>query len=100
MKAREQPEQNHLGLDIREKLTDRANAWAKEVGCERNVHFMMSNATVSLSNILSTYPGKVRNRERRRRNSGRGADRQCPPEKGGDASRRVVFGWTRSRHIC
>mmetsp|Transcript_11142 Transcript_11142/g.23250 ORF Transcript_11142/g.23250 Transcript_11142/m.23250 type:complete len:359 (-) Transcript_11142:459-1535(-) len=59
MKAKGQPSQNHLGLDIREKLTDRGNAWAKEVGCDRNVHFMMSNATVSLSNILSTYPGQV-----------------------------------------
>jgi hypothetical protein len=47
-------------LDIRVKLTERANAWAAEVGCESNVHFMMSNGTVSFSNILSNYPGKVR----------------------------------------
>lgn len=50
---------NLLGLDIRSKLMDRANEWAKILELQNSVHFMMANATVSLESMLATYPGPL-----------------------------------------
>ncbi|CAL8460862.1 g393 [Coccomyxa elongata] len=50
---------NLLGLDIRSKLMERANEWAKILELQNNVHFMMANATVSLESMLATYPGPL-----------------------------------------
>lgn len=38
---------------------ERANEWARYLGIEKSVHFVMSNVTVSLEVMLSTYPGIV-----------------------------------------
>ncbi|KAK9909195.1 hypothetical protein WJX75_008585 [Coccomyxa subellipsoidea] len=50
---------NLLGLDIRNKLMERANEWAKLLDLHKSVHFMMANATVSLESMLATYPGPL-----------------------------------------
>jgi hypothetical protein len=46
-------------LDIRTKLTNRANSWAEEVGVHGNTHFMMANATINVTNIVADYAGSV-----------------------------------------
>ncbi|EIE25586.1 S-adenosyl-L-methionine-dependent methyltransferase, partial [Coccomyxa subellipsoidea C-169] len=50
---------NLLGLDIRAKLMERANEWARILELQNSVHFMMANATVSLESMLATYPGPL-----------------------------------------
>lgn len=50
---------NALGLEIREPIIKRANEWAGHLGLADRVHFVRSNATVSISSLLSTYPGPV-----------------------------------------
>ena len=49
---------NHLGLEIREPLVTRANAWVKKLNL-RNCHFIHCNANVSLENILKNYHGDI-----------------------------------------
>ena len=50
---------NALGLEIREPIIKRANEWAMHLGLDSRVHFVRSNATVSIESMLSTYPGPV-----------------------------------------
>ena len=50
---------NALGLEIREPIIKRANEWAMHLGLDARVRFVRSNATVSISSLLSTYPGPV-----------------------------------------
>ncbi|XP_057515113.1 uncharacterized protein LOC130796753 isoform X1 [Amaranthus tricolor] len=49
---------NYLGLEIRKKLAERANIWAKELGLY-NAYFMFANATVSFQQLASSYPGPL-----------------------------------------
>ncbi|XP_057841478.2 uncharacterized protein LOC131051075 isoform X9 [Cryptomeria japonica] len=49
---------NFLGLDIRDKLVQRSQFWAKELAI-KNIHFMVANATVSFGALISTYPGPL-----------------------------------------
>lgn len=51
--------QNCLGLEIRDPAIDRANRWANQLGYHRRVRFVRANATVSLTSMLSTYPGPI-----------------------------------------
>eukprot|EP00884_Botryococcus_braunii_P022195 jgi/Botrbrau1/865/Bobra.0352s0055.2 len=53
------PTYNLLGLDIRHKLVDRGNEWARLAGLSGRVRFETANATVSLASLLSTYPGPL-----------------------------------------
>jgi tRNA (guanine-N7-)-methyltransferase len=41
------------------QLVDRANKWAETLDYHKEVHFVFTNATVSLANLLSTYPGPL-----------------------------------------
>ncbi|QDZ24654.1 tRNA (Guanine-N(7)-)-methyltransferase [Chloropicon primus] len=50
---------NFFGVDIRGKLIERSNKWAKLLGVDSNVHYFTTNATVSFESALSKYPGKV-----------------------------------------
>ncbi|GLT54033.1 hypothetical protein SLA2020_272670 [Shorea laevis] len=57
--AKRNPEvRNYLGLEIRQKLVNRANLWMKELALS-NVHFLFANATVSFDQLVSTYPGPL-----------------------------------------
>lgn len=58
MRARQEPEVNFLGVDIRQKLVTRANAWAEELGLA-NVHFATANATVSLGEWFRSLPAPL-----------------------------------------
>ncbi|URE09297.1 Putative methyltransferase [Musa troglodytarum] len=49
---------NYLGLEIRQKLVERSQFWAEELGLA-NIHFMFANATVSFEPLVSTYPGPL-----------------------------------------
>lgn len=49
---------NHLGIEIREALVTRANAWKNKMEL-KNCFFVFANANVSLDDMLSTYPGEV-----------------------------------------
>ncbi|XP_026409419.1 uncharacterized protein LOC113304502 [Papaver somniferum] len=49
---------NYLGLEIRQKLVDRAQLWVKELSLS-NIYFMFANATVCFDQIVSTYPGPL-----------------------------------------
>lgn len=49
---------NFLGLDIREKLVERSQFWAKELTLA-NTHFMVANATFTFGTLVSTYPGPL-----------------------------------------
>ncbi|GMH17455.1 hypothetical protein Nepgr_019296 [Nepenthes gracilis] len=49
---------NYLGLEIRQKLVKRANFWVKELALH-NTYFLFANATVSLQQLLSSYPGPL-----------------------------------------
>ncbi|GBF99595.1 tRNA (guanine-N(7)-)-methyltransferase [Raphidocelis subcapitata] len=50
---------NYLGLEIRRPLVDRANEWARQLGCAGRVRYVFANATVSLRGILEGYPGPI-----------------------------------------
>ena len=50
---------NFFGMDIRHKLIDRSNKWARLMGVEENVFYLSTNATVSFESVLREYPGKV-----------------------------------------
>lgn len=39
------------------QLVDRAQEWARRLGCDKDVAFVFANATVSLGTILQSYPG-------------------------------------------
>lgn len=54
-----EPGRNALGLEIRDPIIKRANEWAKHLGLDSRVHFVRSNATVSIATMLETYPGPV-----------------------------------------
>jgi tRNA (guanine-N7-)-methyltransferase len=41
------------------QLVDRANKWAEVLGCSGSVHYVFTNATISLAPMLSSYPGRV-----------------------------------------
>lgn len=49
---------NVLGLEIREKLVQRAQAWSDRLGL-RNCRFIFTNATVSWQSLLHSYPGPI-----------------------------------------
>ncbi|XP_060963376.1 uncharacterized protein LOC133032921 [Cannabis sativa] len=49
---------NYLGLEIREKLVNRAQYWVKEINLD-NVHFIYANATNSFKQVVSNYPGPL-----------------------------------------
>lgn len=49
---------NVLGMEIRQKLVDRAQAWAARLQL-RNCHFIFTNATVSWRSLLDSYPGPI-----------------------------------------
>eukprot|EP00927_Polykrikos_kofoidii_P058545 TRINITY_DN53115_c0_g1_i1.p1 TRINITY_DN53115_c0_g1~~TRINITY_DN53115_c0_g1_i1.p1 ORF type:complete len:439 (+),score=63.88 TRINITY_DN53115_c0_g1_i1:32-1318(+) len=49
---------NVLGLEIREKLVDRAQAWTERLGLT-NCRFLFTNVTVSWKSLLHTYPGPI-----------------------------------------
>lgn len=54
------PPYNLLGIEIRGKLVERANAWAKQLGIDRRARFLDGNATVSLpAGLLREYPGPL-----------------------------------------
>jgi len=55
----EMPEHNFLGLEIRSPVIDRANRWAEALNLSDRVHFVLSNATVSLEHMLASYPGSI-----------------------------------------
>ena len=50
---------NHLGLEIRTPLVERANLWAKGKGLDRKVKFVTSSANVSLTTVIQGYPGPI-----------------------------------------
>lgn len=52
------PRANVLGLEIREKLVERAQAWSERMGL-RNCRFLFTNATVSFKSLLESYPGPI-----------------------------------------
>ncbi|KAF5451866.1 hypothetical protein F2P56_026928 [Juglans regia] len=57
--AKRHPEvRNYLGLEIRQKLVNRADFWVKELALD-NVHFLFANAMVSFNQLVSTYPGPL-----------------------------------------
>lgn len=49
---------NFLGLDIRDKLVERSQFWAKELTLS-NIDFMVANATFTFGTLVSTYPGPL-----------------------------------------
>lgn len=51
---------NALGLEIRDPIIKRANEWSKNLGLDKRVHFVRSNATVSIKTLLETYPGPIK----------------------------------------
>jgi tRNA (guanine-N7-)-methyltransferase len=54
--AQEQPDWNFLGVEIRQALVERANAWRDELGLD-NVHFLFANINVSLRHLFA--PGDL-----------------------------------------
>ncbi|XP_042966449.1 tRNA (guanine-N(7)-)-methyltransferase isoform X2 [Carya illinoinensis] len=57
--AKRHPEvRNYLGLEIRQKLVNRADFWVKDLALY-NVHFLFANAMVSFNQLVSTYPGPL-----------------------------------------
>jgi len=54
--AQEQPDWNFLGVEIRQPLVERANAWRDELGLD-NVHFLFANINVSLRHLFA--PGDL-----------------------------------------
>ncbi|CAG9462929.1 unnamed protein product [Pedinophyceae sp. YPF-701] len=50
---------NYLGIEIRTKMAERANKWAKLLGLDGNVHFLATNATISMKSLLEKYPGDL-----------------------------------------
>ena len=58
--ARTGPGTNVLGMDIRGKLVERANAWARARGLGGRVACVEANATVALpAGSLASYPGPL-----------------------------------------
>jgi len=53
--AKQKPEYNFLGLEIREPLVEQANAKRDELALT-NLHFLFCHVNVSLDNILSSLP--------------------------------------------
>ena len=51
---------NYLGVEIREKLVERANEWTSRLGFTDHVHFAYSNATISLASLMMGYPGVLK----------------------------------------
>jgi tRNA (guanine-N7-)-methyltransferase len=51
---------NHLGLEIRRALVERANAWAEGKGLNRSVRYVLSSANVSLPTVMKGYPGRIK----------------------------------------
>ncbi|GIL64664.1 hypothetical protein Vafri_18575 [Volvox africanus] len=50
---------NYLGMEIRNPLVDRANQWVDRLGLQGRVHYVFTNATVSLETLLGSYPGPI-----------------------------------------
>eukprot|EP00924_Labyrinthula_sp_SR-Ha-C_P003604 maker-scaffold_3-snap-gene-0.41-mRNA-1 protein AED:0.00 eAED:0.00 QI:41/1/1/1/1/1/2/226/408 len=50
---------NHLGLEIREPLVQRANVWSKELK-RTNCHFLGFSGNKALRKIIESYPGEVK----------------------------------------
>jgi len=50
---------NHLGLEIRKVLVERANHWARAKEMDKTLRFVLSSANVSLATVVKGYPGKV-----------------------------------------
>ena len=51
---------NHLGLEIRRPLVERANLWAKGKDLDRRLKFVVSSANVSLATVIKGYPGPIK----------------------------------------
>ncbi|KDP39607.1 hypothetical protein JCGZ_02627 [Jatropha curcas] len=49
---------NYLGIEIRQKLVNRAEHWIKELALD-NLHFLFANATVSFRQLVVGYPGPL-----------------------------------------
>lgn len=56
--AQQQPDSNHLGLEIREPLVEQANEWRSELGLS-NLHYLFCNANNSLRPLLTSLPQGV-----------------------------------------
>ncbi|BBN04841.1 tRNA (guanine-N7-)-methyltransferase [Marchantia polymorpha subsp. ruderalis] len=56
--AKRNSAENFLGIDVRERLVDRAKQWAEELDLT-NIHFVTTNATVHLDTLLASYPGPL-----------------------------------------
>ncbi|KAF5207811.1 tRNA (guanine-N(7)-)-methyltransferase [Thalictrum thalictroides] len=57
--AKGSPEtKNFMGLEIRQKLVNRAQLWVKELDLN-NICFLYANATVSFEQLVSNYPGPL-----------------------------------------
>lgn len=57
--ANAMPGYNGLGLEIREPVVDRANRWAEGLSLQSRVRFVLANATVSLNNMLRSFPAPL-----------------------------------------
>jgi len=63
--AQRMPTHNMLGLEIRDPVIERANAWAERLQLHKQVLFLSANATISVETILNTpsssppYPGLI-----------------------------------------
>ncbi len=56
--AREQPDWNFLGLEIRDPLVEEANRIRDELGLT-NLHYLFSNVNIDLDSLLSSLPLQV-----------------------------------------
>ncbi|CAA6669487.1 unnamed protein product [Spirodela intermedia] len=57
--AKNSPErQNYLGLEIRQRLVERAQFWVKDLALG-NIVFLFANATVSFDQLVTSYPGPL-----------------------------------------
>ena len=51
---------NHLGLEIKPKLVERANTWAQAKQLAGRVQYLQASANASLAGLCKGYPGPVR----------------------------------------
>lgn len=53
------PHFNHLGLEIRHQLVERANTWAQNKSLDRKLKFVTTSANASLRSLVEHYPGPL-----------------------------------------
>jgi len=56
--AKQQPDRNFLGVEIREPLVVRADRWVREEGI-KNLHYVSGNINVSIESLLAAYAGPL-----------------------------------------